>query len=292
MHSKLLRVLQEHQIERIGSALPIHVDVRVIAATNRPLEEMVTSGTFRQDLYYRLNVVKIHIPPLRQRKTDIPLLVDHFIRKYARVNKKPLTGISKEALDICMEYDWPGNVRELENAIENAVVLGEGDVILPEHLPITLKMRKTAVATDALAQAALAGKNYREKMENAERLVLAEAIRAAGGNKSEAVEGGYYTGKVTFEWARETFPNFKFRTDTLNEWISNNIESQPQPLSRLHHIPITSLERRHNHLPVKPLPCRVVAFTFLRRHGSATCHRAEGANGRTDFLGVQYQVIT
>jgi DNA-binding NtrC family response regulator len=131
----LLRVLQEREFHRVGGEDPIRVDVRVIAATNRNLEEAVREGKFREDLYYRLNVISIHVPPLRERKEDIPLLVEHFIEKVNIESGKRVEGISEEALQILLEHDWPGNVRELENVIERAVIINKGGVILPRDLP-------------------------------------------------------------------------------------------------------------------------------------------------------------
>ncbi|MDZ7291461.1 MAG: sigma-54 dependent transcriptional regulator [candidate division KSB1 bacterium] len=192
VQTKLLRVLQEKEISRLGSNESIKVDVRVITATNRDLEQALNSGQFREDLYYRLNVIPLFLPPLRERREDIPLLIDHFIKRYSRLNNKPMLSISAEALELCLNYNWPGNVRELENAIENAIVLGEGEILLPEHLPVTLAMRKAA--TESYVQPgvdnlfATSGTSYREKMEAAEKLVLEEAIRRAGGNKSEAAK--------------------------------------------------------------------------------------------------------
>lgn len=138
---KLLRVLQEREIERLGSNTPIPVDVRLIAATNRDLEEAVRSGAFRSDLYYRLQVVHIHLPPLRERREDIPLLANYFLKKFAEENKRALRSISPEAMQILQQASWKGNVRELENAIEAAVVLAPPDatVLLPEHLPPHLR---------------------------------------------------------------------------------------------------------------------------------------------------------
>ena len=119
----LLRVLQEREITRVGSSQPIHVDFRCIAATNKNLEALVEGGTFRPDLYYRLNVFRIDLPPLRQRKDDIPLLVNHFIHKFATSMNKPVTGVTREAMNLLQQYDWPGNIRELENAVERAMVV-------------------------------------------------------------------------------------------------------------------------------------------------------------------------
>ena len=119
----LLRVLQEREITRVGSSQPIHVDFRCVAATNKNLEALVEGGTFRPDLYYRLNVFRIDLPPLRQRKDDIPLLVNHFIHKFATSMNKPVTGVTREAMNLLQQYDWPGNIRELENAVERAMVV-------------------------------------------------------------------------------------------------------------------------------------------------------------------------
>ena len=192
VQTKLLRVLQEKEINRLGSNDAIKVDVRVITATNRDLELALNNGLFREDLYYRLNVIPVLLPPLRERHEDIPLLIDHFIKRYSKMNNKAVLGIAPEALEFCISYHWPGNVRELENAIENAVVLGEGEEVLPEHLPVTVTMRKAASDMEAQANAndffLASGASYREKMEAAEKLVLEEAIQRADGNKSEAAK--------------------------------------------------------------------------------------------------------
>jgi transcriptional regulator with GAF, ATPase, and Fis domain len=134
---KLLRVLQEREIERLGSNKPTPVDVRLVAATNRDLEQAVQAGTFRADLFYRLQVVHIHLPPLRERPEDIARLAEHFVRKYAVENQRAMQSVSPQALELLRAYPWPGNVRELENAIESAVVLAPPDTteLLPEHLP-------------------------------------------------------------------------------------------------------------------------------------------------------------
>ncbi len=135
--AKLLRVLQEHEIERLGGTRPKKVDVRVIAATNRDLEKLVAEGKFRADLFYRLNVVHIHIPPLRERREDILPLANYFLKKFTKNMHKQIEGFSRQAVEQLIAYDWPGNVRELENAIERAVVLARTNLILPEDLPIS-----------------------------------------------------------------------------------------------------------------------------------------------------------
>ncbi len=186
VQTKLLRVLQERTINRLGSAEPIKVDVRLITATNRDLEQAISDQKFREDLYYRLNVIPIVLPPLRDRSEDIPLLIEHFIQKYCKQNQRGVISLSQSALNVCQEHHWPGNVRELENAIENAIVLGEGDKLLPEHLPISVLSRKAAPSNAEMLLNA--GETFREKIEFAERVVLEDAIKKCGGNKSEAAK--------------------------------------------------------------------------------------------------------
>jgi len=137
--AKLLRFLQEREFARVGGAHAIKVDVRIIAATNRELEDLLRRGQFREDLYYRINVVLLHLPPLRDRREDIPLLAKHFLGKQLEAVNRPNLELSKAAVEILMNYSWPGNVRELENVIEQAVVWCRGDVITPDHLPTNLK---------------------------------------------------------------------------------------------------------------------------------------------------------
>ena len=137
---KLLRVLQEGEFERIGSGETIKIKVRVLAATNKDLEKMIAEGKFREDLYYRLNVVPIFLPPLRERKTDILLLAEHFLERYAKEHSKTIHRVNTPAINMLMQYHWPGNVRELQNCIERAVIMCDGDVIMANHLPPTLQM--------------------------------------------------------------------------------------------------------------------------------------------------------
>jgi transcriptional regulator with PAS, ATPase and Fis domain len=139
MQVKLLRVLQEKEVLRVGGTRPVKCDVRVLAATNRDVTEAVKNGSFREDLYFRLNVVNLHIPPLSQRKGDIPLLAQHFLLKYASRMKKPVTRISGEVLRVLMDYPFPGNVRELENLIERGTAMAQGDIIELAHLPENLQ---------------------------------------------------------------------------------------------------------------------------------------------------------
>ena len=143
LQTKLLRVLQEREVERLGGVRAIPVDVRVLAATNTDLQTAVRNGTFREDLYYRLNVVNIHLPPLRERRDDIPLLVDHFVRKLARECGRDVHGVSGAARDLLCRYDWPGNVRELENVIHRAVVLATGRVLQVHDFPLEVAMPET-----------------------------------------------------------------------------------------------------------------------------------------------------
>ena len=175
---KLLRVLQEKEFERVGGTATIKTDVRVIAATNRNLEEMIAAGTFRQDLYYRLNVFPIYIPPLRERKTDILLLADHFAEKYAKANHKTIRRISTPAIDMLMSYHWPGNVRELENCIERAVLLSTDEVIHGHHLPPTLQTAEFSGTTSSGTLQVI--------LDNVEREILIDALKSARGNKAKA----------------------------------------------------------------------------------------------------------
>src|SRR5262245_44502319 len=143
LQSKLLRALQEREIERLGGLRPVPIDVRVVAATNVNLRQAVSRGTFREDLYYRLNVVPIHVPALRDRRGDIPFLVEHFIRKIARECHRQVDGVSAGALEVLTRYDWPGNVRELENVIHRAVVLAGGPVVMLRDVPLDVAMPET-----------------------------------------------------------------------------------------------------------------------------------------------------
>ncbi len=179
---KLLRALQFGEFERVGGNKTLKVDVRVIAATNRNLEELIQKGEFREDLYYRLNVVTIHIPPLRERKSDIPVLIRHFIEKYARENQKKVVGISKEAQDYLMRYHFPGNVRELENIIERAVVLARDEIITTDDLPQGLDVQTEHSILDPLDFS----HPYEEKLAAFERTMIEEALKLKHGNQSQA----------------------------------------------------------------------------------------------------------
>jgi Nif-specific regulatory protein len=175
---KLLRVLQEREFERVGGTATIKSDVRIITATNRDLEAMIADGTFRQDLYYRLNVFSIHVPPLKARKTDIPLLADFFVERYSKANMRSIKRISTPAIDMLMAYHWPGNVRELENCLERAVLLSNDDVIHGHHLPPTLQ---TAEASGTSFTGTLS-----ERVERFEREMILDALKSARGNMAKA----------------------------------------------------------------------------------------------------------
>jgi transcriptional regulator with GAF, ATPase, and Fis domain len=181
LQAKLLRVLQERAFERVGGTRTIRVDVRVVAATNRDLEEAVRAGAFRQDLYYRLNVVSFEMPALRERREDIALLASYFAAKYGAKFKRRVTGVSPEARECLAGYDWPGNVRELENAIERAVVLGSTASILPEDLPETV-----LEAEPAAGSAAAPVTKYHEAVREAKRQLIARALEHSGGGVTEA----------------------------------------------------------------------------------------------------------
>ena len=175
---KLLRVLQEREFERVGGTVTIKVDLRVIAATNKNLEDAIEAGEFRQDLYYRLNVVSLEMPPLRERREDIMLLASYFADKYGTKCNRTLVGISPDARACLTAYDWPGNVRELENAIERAIVLGTTDVILPEDLPEALLERETSAAQSTMG--------YHEAVTQTKKQIIVKAIDEAKGNYTEA----------------------------------------------------------------------------------------------------------
>jgi DNA-binding NtrC family response regulator len=177
---KLLRFLQEHELERVGGTQTIHVDVRVIAATNRNLRDEVATGRFREDLYYRLKVVELTMPRLRDRPTDIAPLAHHFLGRFARENNKTIVGFSPECMELLAAHDWPGNVRELENAIESAVVLTSIPIIEPHCLPRDLRPRQLARATSPMIPGS--------KLADIERYAILETLAAVGGSTSKAAE--------------------------------------------------------------------------------------------------------
>lgn len=178
---KILRVLQEHQFERVGGNDPIEVDVRIIAATNQDLENKIREGIFREDLYYRLNVVTIKIPPLRERKDDVPPLIEHFVNLYCKENNRHNLEVSKEAFDLLMKYNYPGNIRELENIIERAVVLTRGDIITVSDLPIHVRGFKEEMSRPVLGKGTLP-----EQIEAIEKELIYDALKESGGNQTKA----------------------------------------------------------------------------------------------------------
>ena len=180
MQVKLLRVIEEKSLLRVGGTQPIAVDIRLVAATNKDLQKEVRDGRFRKDLFYRLNVISLHIPPLAERKDDIPLLTHHFLAQYARAQGKRIDGFSNEALETLTNYEFPGNVRELENIVERAVALCNGQSVSPKHLPQELETFSFKVSRHP---------NRRiPTLEENEREYIQWVLKNANGNKSAAAE--------------------------------------------------------------------------------------------------------
>jgi two-component system response regulator HydG len=184
MQAKILRTIQEREIQRLGSDKTLQVDVRIIAATNRNLEDEVKQGQFREDLYYRLNVMNLHIPPLRERQDDIALLAMHFLRKYALKNRKSLRGFTPIAMDILTKSVWPGNIRELENVIERAVILAMSAYISEKDLPPSLLASYHNAHEDKMPASGLGGKS----LDEIESQAILETLEQTQGNKSEAAK--------------------------------------------------------------------------------------------------------
>src|SRR3954447_8048408 len=201
LQAKLLRVLQQREFERLGGNRCLKFSARVLAATNKDLEQAIKAGEFRQDLYYRLNVVSVTIPPLRERRDDIPLLALYFSSKYASKRKRPFKGISADARGILLNYSWPGNVRELENAIEHAIVLGVSDEILPEDLPTALLEEQGA---------RIEGSRYHAALNNTKKELVIEALRNSSGNVPMAAKSLGIHPKYLFRLIR----NLNLRTET------------------------------------------------------------------------------
>lgn len=178
---KLLRVLQEHQIEKLGSTDTVNIDVRIIAATHQNLEQKIKDGSFREDLFYRLNIVSLNIPPLRERKEDILPLIEHFIEKYSKENGRENLSLSKETVDTLIKYNFPGNVRELENIIERAVVLSRGNTITVNDLPNVVKGFKAEKEIPANEETTLI-----EQVEELEKKLIFDALTKSNGNQSQA----------------------------------------------------------------------------------------------------------
>lgn len=185
---KLLRVVQEKTFLRIGGTENIRVDVRIISATNRNLEEMVQKGDFREDLYYRLNVIPISIPPLRERKDDIPVLTKYFIEKYSREFGKGIKNISNYALELLMDYSFPGNVRELENIIERSVALEHSSIVLPENLMISRENSAAKNETFKIENIPDQGLNLNDELARFERAIIGKALEKSKGSKTKAAE--------------------------------------------------------------------------------------------------------
>jgi two-component system, NtrC family, response regulator HydG len=192
---KMLRVLQEKVIEKVGDHRPIPVEVRVITATNQNLQLLMERGRFREDLFFRINVIPIHLPPLRERREDIPLLVEHFLERAAAKTQKPITGLSREALEIFLGYPWPGNVRELINVIDYAFVLCNEGVVEPDHLPGQLTGRRPAAARPRRLEAASPRRITREE--------LLHTLQAAQGKKSRAAAMLGVSRVTLWKWLKE-----------------------------------------------------------------------------------------
>jgi len=196
MQVKLLRVLQERKFRRVGGLEEMQADIRVIAATNQDLSKLVAEGRFREDLFYRINVIGLHLPPLRDRREDIPLLAEHFLAKYSEQMNKTIAGLSNEALDLLQRYDWPGNIRELENTVERAVALEATPMVLPDSLPPAIRGDAARVPSAATAAATAStelglpaeGFDLEAHVEQIERGYLAEALKRAGGVQVRAAE--------------------------------------------------------------------------------------------------------
>ena len=178
--AKILRVLQEREFEPVGSSQTTKVDTRIIAATNRNLVEEINAGRFREDLYYRINVVTLVVPPMRERREDIPLLADFFLKQYAKKNNRPIKGFTPRAADLLMRYDWPGNVRELENVVERAVIMARGDMITPLEFPDMLQDLDEEANASPLALAA--GRSLKE----VEKVMILRTLEETDGNRTHA----------------------------------------------------------------------------------------------------------
>jgi two-component system response regulator HydG len=175
---KLLRVLQEREFEPLGSTKTVHVDIRLITATNKELEAEVKEGRFREDLFYRLNVVPIHLPPLRERKEDIPILAEHFFRLYQEKNKKSVKGFLPKTIDTLMRYDWPGNIRELENVIERAILLCRSEYVSPKDLPPPLQ-------GEEIGEQPIISIPPGMTLEQVEREAIIQTLEETGGNRTQ-----------------------------------------------------------------------------------------------------------
>ena len=208
MQVKMLRVLQEHELQRVGGEETIKVDVRILAATNRDLAAEVKAGRFREDLYYRLNVVTLFVPPLRERRRDIPLLVAHFVRKFAEKNRRTVDTVTPRCMELLVNYGWPGNVRELENAIERGVILMRGEQLSEKSLPLPIQ-RQEGGETGAISAPA--------SLQDAERLLILQTLEETGGNKSEAARRLGITRKTLQNKLQRYDLSFKSSLDSLEK---------------------------------------------------------------------------
>ena len=183
LQAKLLRAIQEKEFERVGGTMSFKADIRFIAATNRPLREAVQTGKFREDLFYRLNVVNIHLPPLCENREDIPLLVDHFVKKHSTALRRRGVQITDDAMGLLVSYRWPGNVRELQNCIERTILLADSNLILPEHLPREVRTTESLESTQATVSI-----RPGVALKDVERSLIMKTLEEVGGNKTKAAK--------------------------------------------------------------------------------------------------------
>ena len=200
---KLLRVLQEGEVRRVGETRPRTIDVRVVAASNQKLEDLVRDGGFREDLYYRLNVLPLRLPPLRERREDIPLLVEHFVARYNNVMRTEIVGVSPQAMSLLADYHWPGNVRELENVIERAMVLSESEVIGADALPENVRKAQDEVRT-IIDSDELSVKKANRALET---ILIRRALEKTGGNRTAAAKLLEISHRALLYKIKEYFPD-------------------------------------------------------------------------------------
>jgi two-component system response regulator PilR (NtrC family) len=210
---KLLRAIQEREIRRVGDTKDTKVDVRLIAASNKDVEKAVAEGVLREDLFYRINVIPIHLPALRERREDIPLLATHFLQKFGKALGKEMKGISADALQLLEIYHWPGNIRELENAIERSIVLGTGDVLAADSLPAAVRRQRppTGIEVDLPPE----GLDLEANLDQIERALLLKALERTGGVQTRAAD----LLKMTFRQFR-----YKLQKHSLSKGKSNQEE--------------------------------------------------------------------
>ena len=222
LQAKLLRALQEREFERVGGMKSIKVDVRLISTTNRKLLDEVNNGAFREDLFYRLNVVPIYLPPLRERKQDVQLLAKHFLKKYCKENGRPQMDISKESVKRMMDYNWPGNIRELENLIERAVVIGDGESIQPEHLSLGMTQTPRRNAGNA-------GVSVGHSLKEMERDLILETLKSQGGNRTRTAE----MLQISIRTLRNKLHEYNAATadDDMPEFSGSNVDKKPADIA-------------------------------------------------------------